>query len=191
MNGDEANDFEFFLASGGGNLHFIANLPIQKGAADRRSRGDEALFDIGFFTADELVFHLNIALHVKHNNARAVAGTVFRDVGEIEHAEIAHALFELANFGVDVALAFFGVLVLGVFREVAMGASYRNFLGKLDVKLVLERIDFLLKLSFNLCNRVSHSLAACIEKNDAEPGSAELRLENIIRGREMGGQGGE
>ena len=189
MNGDKANNFEFFLASGGGNLNFITNLPIQKGATDRRSSGDKALFDIGFFTADELVFHLNIALHVKHKNAGTVAGAVFRDIGEIEHAEIAHALFEVADFGVDVALALFGVLVLGVLGKVAVRAGNGNFLREFDVEFVLERVDFLLKFLLNLCKRVSHSLATCIEKNDAESGQAELRHGDIIRGIEMEGQG--
>ncbi len=189
MNRDEANDFEFFFASGGGNLDFIAHLAIEKGAADGRSGGDEPLFDVGFLTADELVFDLNLALQVKYNYAGAIAGTIFRNVGEIEHAEVAHALFELADFGVDVTLALLGVFVLGVFGEVTVGAGDGDFLGELDVELVLESVDFLLQLVLNFRERISHSFATCIEKNDAEFGRAELRQRDIIRARERGGQG--
>ena len=83
-----------------------------------------------------------LALQVKYNNAGAVAGTILGNIGEIEHAEVAHALFEMADFGVDVTLAFFGVFVLGVFGEVAVRASDGDFLGKLDVELVLESDRF-------------------------------------------------
>ena len=138
VNGDEANDFKFLFASGCGNLHFVANLPVEQRAADGRSGGDETLFDVGFFAADELVFDLNVALHVKHNNTRTIAGAVFGYVGEIEHAEITHALFKLADFGVDVALALLGVFVFGVFGEVAVSASNGDLLGEFDVELMLE-----------------------------------------------------
>ncbi len=188
MNGDEANDFEFFLASGGGNLHFIANLTIQKRATDGRSGGDKTLFDVGFFAADELVFDLNVALQVKYKYAGAVARTVPGNVTEIEHAKIAHALLEIADLGVHVALALFGVFVLRIFREVTVRASYGDFLGQLDAELMFERIDFLLELVLDFCQRVSHSFATCSEKNDAEFGQAELRHATIIRWREMGGQ---
>lgn len=40
VNGDEPNDFEFFLAGRCGDLHFVTNLAIQQGLADRRSRRD-------------------------------------------------------------------------------------------------------------------------------------------------------
>jgi hypothetical protein len=54
---------------------------------------------------------------------------------------------------------------------------------------MFEGVDFVLELLFDFCERVSHSLATCSEKNDAEFGRAELRQEDIIRWREMGGQG--
>ena len=179
MNGDETHDFKFFFASRRGDLHFIANLTIEKSTADGRSSGDETLFGVGLLAADELVFDLNVALQVKYNYAGTIAGTVLGDVGEVEHAEIAHALFELADFGVDVTLSFLGVLVLGVFGKVAMCACDSDFLGELDVELVLEVVDFLLDLMFDFSNRVSHSLATLTEKNDAEPGLAELRYRTL------------
>lgn len=175
VNGDKTHDFKFFFASRRGDLHFITDPAIEKSAADGRSGGDETLFGVGFLAADELVFDLKVALEVKHNNARTITGTVLGDVGEVEHAKIAHALFELADFGVDVALPFLGEFVLGVFGEVAVRTGDSNFLGEFDAELVLECIDFLLDLLFDLCEMVSHSLAAFTEKNDAEPGLAELR----------------
>ena len=39
----------------------------------------------------------------------------------------------MADAGVDEALAFLGIFVLGVFGEVAVGAGDCNFLGQVDV----------------------------------------------------------
>jgi hypothetical protein len=55
----------------------------------------------------------------------------------------------MADLEIDVALAFLGVLVLGVFREVAVGAGDSDLFGKLDVELVRELVDFFLELFFN------------------------------------------
>jgi hypothetical protein len=175
VDGDEADDLKFFFASRRGDLNFITDPAIEQSAADGRSCGDHAFFEVGLLAADELVFDLNAALNVKDNNARAITGTVLGDIGEVEHAEIAHTLFELADFGVDVTLALLGVLVFGVFGEVAVRARDGNFLGKLDAEFVLEEIDLLLEFLFDLLNWVGHSLTTLTEKNDAEPGLAELR----------------
>jgi len=77
-----------------------------------------------------LYSYFHAFLDVHHHDARAVAGTVFRNIGEVQHAEIAHTLFEMPDFGVDVALALFGVFVLGVLRKVAVRAGDGNSLGR-------------------------------------------------------------
>ena len=56
----------------------------------------------------------------------------------------------MGDLEIDVALAFLGEFVLGVFGEVAVRASDGNFLGKLDAELVGELIDFVLELFLDL-----------------------------------------
>jgi hypothetical protein len=158
VNGDEANDFKFLLAGWGGNLNFIANFAVEQRLADGRGRGDHSLFDVSLFGAYELVFDFDLALDVQHDDARTVTGTILWDVAEIEHAEIAHALFELADAGVNEALALFGKLVLGVFREVAVGPGDGNFLGQLYAELVLERSDLVLEFLLNVLEWVGHGV---------------------------------
>src|SRR5581483_10867781 len=102
---------------------FVADLAIEERAADGRSCGGEALVGVGFLAADGLVFDFDVALSVQNDDAGAVARTILGNVGEIEHAAIAHALFALADAGVHEALSLFGELVFGVFREIAVSAS--------------------------------------------------------------------
>src|ERR1700674_1124614 len=132
MNGDEPDDFEFLLSRWSCDLNFIADLAVEQSFSDGGRRGNVAFFGVGFFGADELVLDLHLAMDIEHDDARAVAGTVFWNIAEVEHAEIAQALLELGDAGVDIALALLGELVLGVFGEVAVGAGDGNLLGKLD-----------------------------------------------------------
>src|SRR5579863_8015084 len=189
VNGEKANDFELFFAGGGKHLDLVADLAIKKRAADGGGGGDQSLFDVGFLDAYELVLNFQVFLDVHHDNTRAVAGTVFWNVGEVEHAEITHALFEVADFGVYVALALFGVLVLGVFGEVAVRAGNGNFLGEVDVEFMLQGINFLLELLFNIGKRVGHSFPRQrkMMRNPARPDSAR----NIIDGGEFSRQEGK
>src|SRR6267378_2905535 len=131
VDGDEADDFKFLLAGGRGNFDFVADLTVEKSLADGGGGGDETLLGVDFLAAHECVFDFCIALHVQNGEPGTVAGAVLRDIAEVQHAEIAHALFEMADLEVDVALAFLGVLVLGVFGEVAMSAGDSDLLGKL------------------------------------------------------------
>lgn len=146
----EADDFKFFFAGGRGHFDLIADFFVEKSFADGRGGGDETLFGFGFFGRDQLVVNLHVFLGVEDGEARTVAGAVLGDIGEIEHTEVAHAFFELADAGVDVALAFFGVLVLGVFREVAVGPGDGDFFGKIDVQFVRELFNFVLQFFLNL-----------------------------------------
>jgi hypothetical protein len=56
----------------------------------------------------------------------------------------------MGDLEVDVALAFLGILVLGVFGKVAVGAGDSDLLGKLDAEFVRELVDFILELFLNL-----------------------------------------
>src|SRR5262249_4997693 len=100
----------------------------------------------------------------QNENARAVPGAVFGNVVEVEHAEVAHALFEVRDFGVYVGLPLFCGLVLGVFGKVAVGAGDSNLLGKLDVQLVREHVNFLLQLLFDPADLVRHGFSCWLAK---------------------------
>ena len=150
MDGDEADDFKFLFAGRSGDFDFVADLAIEEGLANGRGGGDETLFGVGFLGTDKLVFDLYVALGVEHGESGTVTGAILGNVGEIEHAEIAHALLELGDTGVNVTLALLGVLVLGVFGEVAVGARDGDFLGELNIELVGELIDFVEYLLLDL-----------------------------------------
>ena len=149
VDGDEADEFKFLFAGGGDNFDFVADLAVEEGFADGGGGGDETLLGVGFLAADERVFDFGVALQVQNGEARAVSGAVLGDIGKVQHAEIAHALLEMGDLEVDVALALFGEFVLGVFGEVAVGAGDSDLLGELDVELVGELIDFGLELFLN------------------------------------------
>src|ERR1700687_1270928 len=156
VDGHEADDFKFLLAGGRGNFNFVADLAVKEDLADGRGGGDETLLGVGFLAAHELVIDFDVALHVQNGELGTVSGAVLRDIAEVPHAESAHALLEMANLEVDVALAFLGVLVLGVFGEVAVSAGNSDLLGKLDAELVGELVDFVLELFLDLGEWVGH-----------------------------------
>src|SRR5258708_22776514 len=81
VNGEKADDFEFFLAGGGEHLHLVADLAIEEGAADGGGGGDPSLLHVGFFAAYALVFDFFALFHVDAYDSRALSGTVFRDIG--------------------------------------------------------------------------------------------------------------
>src|ERR1700694_1361828 len=150
VDGDEADDLKFLLAGGRGNFDFVADLAVEEGLADGGGGGDETPLSIGFLAAHEFVIDFDVALDVQNGELGTVSRAILGDIAEVQHAEIAHALFEMGDLEVDVALAFLGVLVLGVFREVAVGTGDSDLLGKLDAELVRELIDFVLELFLNL-----------------------------------------
>src|ERR1700741_5566381 len=80
VNGEKSNDFEFFFARGSEHLYLIADLAIEKRAADGGRGGDHSLLDVGFLATDEVIFDFQAFLHVPHHNARAVPRAVFRNI---------------------------------------------------------------------------------------------------------------
>src|ERR1700685_3825895 len=83
VNRNELNDFELFLSGGGRNLNFVSDFLVQESASDRRSRGNHALFDVGFFAADQLVGDIYIFLRVQHNDLGSVASAILGNIRQI------------------------------------------------------------------------------------------------------------
>ena len=150
MDGGKLEDFEFTFAVGGDYGGDVADLFAEEGAADGRGGGDEAPGDVGLFAGDELVGELLILGGVEDYDGGAEADLVARDVFEVDHGELAHALFELAEAGVDEDLALLGHVVFGVFGEVAERDGFFDLRGELGGEFVLERFDLLFKSLFNI-----------------------------------------
>ncbi len=145
VNGGELEDLEFALAVGGDDGGGVTDLLAEKGAADGRGGGDKALGDVGLFAGDELVAEFLVFGGIEDHYRGAKADLIARDVFEVDHGELAHALFELAEAGVDEDLALFGHVVFGVFGEVAERDGFLDLRGEFGGELVLERLDLLFK----------------------------------------------
>src|SRR5580692_7160417 len=133
VNRFQTNQFEFFYASRRLHLHFVAFPPTQQGPADRRSRGDQSLRRVGFFAGHQLVFNFGGFVHVAQPDARPVSGAIARNIAEIQHAEIAHTLLELAQTSRNEALALFGVFVFRILRKIPVSPRLHQFLGQLEI----------------------------------------------------------
>src|SRR5450432_4104373 len=158
VDGHQADYLEFLFTGGSGDLDFVAHFAVKQGLADRRSGGDEAVLGVGFLGTHQLVFDFDVFLGIEHGQTGAVAGAVLGDVGQVEHAQIAQALFQLADAGVYKSLALFGVFIFGVFGKIAVGASDGNLFGKIDVQLMRELIDFFQQFLFNFGERIDHGV---------------------------------
>ena len=69
---------------------------------------------VGFFAGHQLVLHFRSLSYVAEPYARPVSGAIVRNIAEIQHAEIAHALLELAQASRNEALTLFRVFVFRV-----------------------------------------------------------------------------
>ena len=119
MDGGELEDFELALAVGRDDRGYVADFFANEAATYGRRGGDEAVEDVGFFGHDELVGDLFVLGAVENDHCGPETYPVVRDVGEVHHGELAHALFKLAETGVDEDLALLGHVVFGVFGKVA------------------------------------------------------------------------
>jgi len=148
VDGGEFENFEFAFAVGCDYGGGVADFFAQQGAADGGCGGDEALGDVGLFANDELVGDLFVLGGVEDDDGGAEADTVAWDVVEVDHGELAHAPFELAEARIDELLTLLGGVVLGVFGEVAERDCFFDLGGELGGELVLKLLDLLFKSSF-------------------------------------------
>ena len=73
-----------------------------------------------------------------------------RDVCEVDHGKLAHALLQLSKPRIDEDLALFGHVVLGVFAEIAQRDGLLDLGRKLGGQFVFERFDLFSKLGFDV-----------------------------------------
>jgi hypothetical protein len=71
-----------------------------------------------------------------------------------------------------------------------MRARDRDFLRELDIQFVLERVQFLLQLLLNLCQRVGHSRSPQVRRKMMRSPAMPNSATPIIRWREIDGQEG-
>ena len=150
VDGGEFEDFEFTLAVGGDHGGGVSDFFAEEGSANGGGGGDEALGDVGFFAGDELVGDVLFLGGVEDDDGGAKADFVAGDVVEVDHGELAHALFELAEAGVDELLALFGGVILGVFGEIAEGDGFLDLGGEFGGELVFEGFDLLFEGFFDV-----------------------------------------
>ncbi len=100
------------------------SLPIS--ARDRRGDGDAARLHVGFLVADDLVGLFFFGVLVDELHLGAELDLVAGHLGEVDDFGARRQVLELADAAFVVALGFLGGMVLGIFREVAMGARFRN-----------------------------------------------------------------
>jgi len=103
-----------------------------------------------FFAGDEFVGDVLFLGAVEDDDGGTKADFVAGDVVEVDHGELAHALFELAEAGVDELLALLGGVVLGVFGEVTEGDGLLDLRGEFGGELVFEGFDLLFEGFFDV-----------------------------------------
>ena len=84
---------------------------------------------------------------------RAEPGAVVRDAIEVDQRDLADALLEHRDAGVDDLLPLLGGLVLGVLAQVAQLARALDLLRQLELQLALERGDLVVE---TLQNAIFH-----------------------------------
>ena len=78
-------------------------------------------------------------------DGRSEPGLAVRNAVHVHQRDLAHAPLQHGDAGVDVGLAFFRRLVLGVLAQVAELARALNLFGELLVQLALEGVQLVFK----------------------------------------------
>src|SRR6267142_2566056 len=111
----EADDFE--SAGSRGNLYFhgIAFTFIQKASADRGRCGYQTCVGICVFARHELVGDFFVLVHIKYDDRRSQRDPVSRNLVEVDHRQIRHALLELTQTDADEILPLARGLIIRIF----------------------------------------------------------------------------
>ncbi len=69
-----------------------------------------------------------------------------RELGHVDHRNLAQPAVQLVQPGVDEPLPFLGGVIFRVFLQIAVGPGLEDLAGKFDAELDFERRDFFLEL---------------------------------------------
>src|SRR5436305_6847572 len=119
----------------------VAGFLADQRPSDRRADRDQALLEVRFVVSDDLVGDLRTAglfLELDGGAEHHLAARVQR--GRVDDLRSGELAFDLADSAFDEALLVLGGLVLGVLREVALGARLRD---RLDDGVALDRLQSL------------------------------------------------
>src|SRR5688572_12986845 len=123
----QAHDLELLHPARSPHLDDVALGLPNEGLGDRRGVGDLAELDVRFVLADDLVGHGLLVPGVEELDRRTEhhAPIVVEQCG-IDDLRVGELRFELEDAPLDEALALARGLVLGVLRDVALGARFRD-----------------------------------------------------------------
>src|SRR4051812_44913150 len=173
VDGDQADDLVFLDAGRDADLDDVSLLVVEQALADRRGRRNAPLRRVRLLRSDEIVRDRVSGGGVLERDGGAQPHLVPRDLVEVHEAQRAQPAMELADPGLQEALALLGRLVLGVLAQVAVLARALDLLGKLDLELVVERPDLFLEPLLY----VDHSVR---DRRSSRPLRADVVLVSIL-----------
>ena len=148
----------FVMNDAGGRfkLHPVALLLPDQSAAERRLIGNAAQHRVCFLAADDLIGLLVLLADLADGNAAshgngAAGRHVFQNDGVFDQ------VFDLGDFGIQLALLGFCFVIFAVLRQIAEGTGFLDLLGNL---LLADRLE-VFKLLFQLFQTLlAHSVTA-------------------------------
>src|SRR3569623_3421612 len=137
MRSDELDlrDEVISVARGHRDLDLVVDLAADQRAAERRIVRDAPALGVRLGLADDLVLDRLLVL-VEQGAGRAEHDLVARQLGRVDDQRAAQFVLDIGDRRLDLALALFRRVILGVLRQVAMRARF------------LDRIDDLRALRF-------------------------------------------
>src|SRR5436190_8664238 len=133
-------------AAGRGDLDGLALLVADDGLADRRLVRELILRRVRFGRADDLVLDRLLSGDVAQPDLRADRDDVLRHVLFADDLGVAELLLELRDPMLEQRLLVLGVVVLGVFGDVAELTRDPDTVGDLAALVVRQVLDLLLEL---------------------------------------------
>ena len=116
-------------AAGRRNLHAVADLPADQRLGERRGERDGPRLHVGLVRADDAVGLLLLRLLVDDRDAGAELHLVAGQLGDVDHLDGGDDRLQLRDAALDEGLPLARGVVLGVLRQVAMGARLRDRRG--------------------------------------------------------------
>lgn len=120
----DANDFVEAFPLGGGDFDFVFDAFSDHGFCHGGKDGDAVVFGIGFGGTDDGEDDFFFILDIEQGDGGPKDDAIAFDGAWVDDFGARDLIFEVFDLSSDLALAFFGVLVLGIFAEIAVGAGF-------------------------------------------------------------------